>query len=141
LKQITTDLQEYSINLKNQLNIVVDRDFKGFVSLGAALKAEGPRIARLDWKVSATTAPSTSSEVVRGDVTRTEGDEEWYERFDTPRGSGGNLGLDKVRSEVVNVRDELRKAEEDVRQVMKSKEDVEIQRVSDCAHCQRNCRY
>ncbi|UZJ54781.1 hypothetical protein CBS101457_004101 [Exobasidium rhododendri] len=129
LSQITTDLQEYSINLKNQLNIVVDRDFKGFVNLGAALKAEGPRIARLDWKV----APSGSRSSFEGEhsaLTRREGDEEWSQKFDTPRGSGSNLGLDKVRSEVVDVRDQLRKAEEDVRRVMRSKEDAELQKTN-----------
>ena len=129
LKQISTDLQEYSINLKNQLNIVVDRDFKGFVNLGTALKAEGPRIARLDWKVT----PLNSQPSVEGEqrvLTRREGDEEWNQKFETPRGSGGNLGLDKVRSEVVDVRDQLRKAEEDVRSIMRSKEETELQKVN-----------
>lgn len=123
LKEIAVDLQEYSVELKNQLNVVVDRDFKGFVSLGAALKAEGPRIARLDWKV----ANHTPNDEEVSNLTRVPIDDQWSKKVDTPRGSGGNLGLDRVRSEVVDVRDQLRKAEENVRQVVKSKEDAEAQ--------------
>jgi hypothetical protein len=126
LKEIAVDLQEYSVELKSQLNVVVDRDFKGFVSLGAALKAEGPRIARLDWKV----ASHTQADEEANNLTRVTGDEEWSQKLDTPRGSGGNLGLDKVRSEVVDVRDQLRKAEEDVRQIIKGKEEAEAQKAN-----------
>jgi hypothetical protein len=127
LKEITVDLQEYGLELKSQLNVVVDRDFKGFVSLGAALKAEGPRIARLDWKV-ATSETSIDEGAVA--LKRDAGDEVWHHKVDTPRGSGGNLGLDRVRSEVVDVRDQLRKAEEDVRQIIRSKEEAEAQKAS-----------
>lgn len=133
LKEIASDLQNYSHELKNQLDVVVDRDFKGFVSLGAALKAEGPRIARLDWKVTPTTSYRLNTEnddFGGAGGNRVEGDEEWNKKLDTPRGSGGNLGLDKVRSEVINVRDQLRKAEEDVRQVIRDKEEAETQKAN-----------
>lgn len=127
LKEIAVDLQEYSLELKSQLNIVVDRDFKGFVSLGAALKAEGPRIARLDWKV-ATTNANVDDEAIA--LRKISGEEIWQRSIDTPKGTGGNLGLDRVRSEVVDVRDQLRKAEEDVRHVIRSKEEAEAQKAN-----------
>jgi hypothetical protein len=133
LSQISMDLQEHKINLGNQLSIVVDRNFKGFVNLGAALKAEGPRIARLDWKV-ASSNPRSSLDESQNMYTRREGDEEWNQKLDTPKGSGGNLGLDKVRSEVVDVRDQLRRAEEDVRHIMRKREDAELQKVRECKH-------
>ena len=50
LAQISSELQTFGAQLKDELNEVVDRDFRGFVNLGVALKAERPRIARLDWK-------------------------------------------------------------------------------------------
>lgn len=132
LANINTELVQYGDRLDQELGDVVDRDFRGFVNLGTALKAEGPRIARLDWKV-----PHSQS---RLDATVGDGpmqgtheatsesriaSSEFYEVDAPPRDVGSNLGLERIRTVLISVRDDLRSAEEAMRDTMASKEAVE----------------
>lgn len=131
LNEITADLQDYSSQLQNQLQIVVDRDYKGFVRLGSALKAEGPRIARLDWKVTPSFAHRDKfkgTDLVLSNGFSSDDERGQFSKA-SKRASGSNLGLDNVRLEVVHVRDNLRNAENQVQVVMQRRKDAELQKV------------
>lgn len=126
LASLTARLSQHAVQLQTRLEDVVESDFRGFVNLGSALKAEGPRIARLDWKVAR--APAASAEDDESGATRTasvgEGAIEPHDRV------GSNLGLDLVREDVVYARDRLRAAEAEVTEVMKRREAVRDKRAS-----------
>lgn len=109
LSQITAELDAYGKVLRSELEDVVDRDFRGFVALGTGLKSEAPRIARLAWQR-------------RGSVAEMEDREEGAQ--------SGVLGLDEVRAEVEAARDDIRGVEDEVRAVMRQREQVENQKVS-----------
>ncbi|PWN36411.1 COG2-domain-containing protein [Meira miltonrushii] len=133
LAQISNELQTFGAQLKDELNEVVDRDFRGFVNLGVALKAERPRIARLDWKV-ASTSNNTIEDIDGRSAALTSPSQKRIQRdpFKSidlpPRDSGSNLGLESVRGEIVRIRDKLREAEEGIRATLNDKESIEVQR-------------
>ncbi|PWN87558.1 COG2-domain-containing protein [Acaromyces ingoldii] len=126
LASLTARLSQHAVQLQTRLEDVVESDFRGFVNLGSALKAEGPRIARLDWKVAR--APAAPAEDDETGATRKasvgEGAIEPHDRV------GSNLGLDLVREDVVHARDRLRAAEAEVTEVMKRREAVRDKRAS-----------
>ncbi|MCO5599821.1 hypothetical protein L7F22_053928 [Adiantum nelumboides] len=134
LAQISNELQSFGAQLKDELNEVVDRDFRGFVNLGVALKAERPRIARLDWKV-ASTSTNTIEEIdgrstgLNSSPSQKRRQRDPLKSIDLPpRDSGSNLGLESVRGEIVRIRDKLREAEEGIRATLNEKESIEVQR-------------
>lgn len=133
LAQISNELQTFGAQLRDELNEVVDRDFRGFVNLGVALKAERPRIARLDWKV-ASTSTNTIEDIDGRSAILTSPSQKRIQRdpFKSidlpPRDSGSNLGLESVRGEIVRIRDKLREAEEGIRATLSDKESIEVQR-------------
>lgn len=135
LVQISNELQTFGSTLKSELDQVVDRDFRGFVNLGVALKAEGPRIARLDWKVSndgmgqeGDVHGRASALASRSRVASAE--QEWADKLDIPLDASGNLGLERVRTEMESVRDGMRAVEASVRSTLAAREAIEIERTN-----------
>lgn len=133
LAQISNELQSFGSQLRNELDEVVDRDFRGFVNLGVALKAERPRIARLDWKVASTSSNTIEETDARSSnlvsPTQKYRQRDPFKSIDlSPRDSGSNLGLESVREEIVRIRDRLREAEENIRKTLSDRELIEIQK-------------
>ncbi|PWN43830.1 COG2-domain-containing protein [Ceraceosorus guamensis] len=92
LSRISSELHSFESQLREQLESVVDRDFRKFVDLGTSLKAEAPRIARLAWH-------KENADDAVGPV-------------------AGTLGLNSVRGRVEEVRDDLRAAERQLEDVV-----------------------